>query len=68
MIARDVIMPIQKWLLSEGRCSSCGEALPGGAKTKGDSHIVVRCSCSRSFEYFPKENYFQKMFLTVPER
>lgn len=67
MSAKDVIMPIQRWLLGEGRCSSCGEYLESQGKKKLNSHFVVTCVCSHAFEYWPKEHHFEKAYLRVGE-
>lgn len=43
---RNVIAPIQAWLLSQGRCVGCGRDLvPKGKKRK------VTCACGRIFVY-----------------
>lgn len=65
MTPREVITPIQKWLLKEGKCSSCGEDLNSREKSKSHDHYMVTCSCSHEYAYYPKEDYYEKAYLTL---
>lgn len=48
---KNIIVPVQAWLLSQGKCVGCGKPLKDGkkskAKTKGDD--LVTCQCGRVF-------------------
>jgi len=42
---KNLITPIQSWLLSQGRCVGCGEELSKGKKEKS----TITCRCGRVF-------------------
>lgn len=50
---KNIIAPVQAWLLSRGQCVGCGMPLDGGksetAKVKG--HNKVTCKCGRIFMF-----------------
>jgi hypothetical protein len=47
---RNVIAPVQAWLLSQGRCVGCGTDLSTGKTEKHASGEKVTCSkCGRIF-------------------
>jgi predicted nucleic acid-binding Zn-ribbon protein len=47
---KNVIAPIQAWLLSQGRCVGCGKDLSAGKLSKSkDSKEKVTCSCGRIY-------------------
>ena len=47
---KNVISPIQAWLLSQGRCVGCGKELSDGKKSEGKAgDEKVTCSCGRIF-------------------
>lgn len=45
---KNVIAPVQAWLMSQGRCVGCGRDL-GGQVVKSGSKQRVTCSCGRIF-------------------
>lgn len=53
---KNVISPIQAWLLSQGRCVGCGKDLPQGDK--------VTCSCGRVFIRDPKTKKLRRALLS----
>jgi hypothetical protein len=56
---KNLIVPIQAWLLSQGRCVGCGEDL-SKAKVKGNNTI---CRCGRVFIYDSnKKTYRRALF------
>lgn len=61
---KNVIAPIQAWLLSQGRCVGCGKPLADGKKEK---HVKdtekVTCSCGRIFIYNPKDKKYRRALL-----
>ncbi len=47
---KNVIAPIQAWLLSQGRCVGCGRELSlGKVEPKRDGTEKVTCACGRIF-------------------
>lgn len=60
---KNVIAPIQAWLLSQGRCVGCGKELSLGKKEKRDGTEKVTCSCGRIFIYDPKNKKYRRALL-----
>ena len=63
---KNIIAPVQAWLLSRGSCVGCGTALSQGlhqpsAKVKGCEQVT--CKCGRIFIYDPKTNIFRRALL-----
>lgn len=46
---KNLIAPIQVWLLSQGRCVGCGTNLKKGVKKEVRGQITVTCHCGRIF-------------------
>ncbi|MEK7113144.1 MAG: hypothetical protein AAB875_07605 [Patescibacteria group bacterium] len=47
---KNVIAPIQAWLLSQGRCVGCGRELSTGkSEDKKDGTKKITCECGRIF-------------------
>ncbi len=47
---KNVIAPVQAWLLSQGRCVGCGAELSEGKKTQSDKGEKITCAkCGRIF-------------------
>jgi len=58
---KNIIAPIQAWLLSQGRCVGCGTPLGSGKKVKGkDSTYKVTCRCGRIFIYDSKTKKYRR--------
>ena len=56
---KNLISPIQAWLLSQNRCVGCGEDLTKGKQNKNN----VICRCGRVFIYDSnKKSYRRAMF------
>lgn len=61
---KNVIAPIQAWLMSQGRCVGCGKALKEMKKEKrGDETTKVTCECGRIFIYTPKTKKYRRALL-----
>lgn len=45
---KNIISPVQAWLLSQGKCVGCGRKLE---KREGDQLIQVTCECGRIYMY-----------------
>lgn len=50
---KNIISPVQAWLLSKGQCVGCGTPLSAGTtvKAKIKGHDQVTCKCGRIFMY-----------------
>ena len=61
---KNVIAPIQAWLMSQGRCVADGQPLASGTKEKRkDGSFKVTHSCGRIFIYNPKTNNYRRALL-----
>ena len=61
---KNVIAPIQAWLLSQGRCVGEGKPLSDGKKEKQkDGTEKITCSCGRIFIYDPKAKKYRRALL-----
>ena len=61
---KNVISPIQAWLLSQKRCVGCGKELTLAKKEKkSDSTEKVTCSCGRIFIYDSKSKKYRRALL-----
>ncbi|MEK7565769.1 MAG: hypothetical protein AAB506_01860 [Patescibacteria group bacterium] len=47
---KNIISPVQAWLLSQGKCVGCGMTLTGGAVSKYEAGFrKVTCKCRRIY-------------------
>lgn len=47
---KNIIAPVQAWLLSKGQCVGCGTLLAKGKKEKkADGSEKITCKCGRIF-------------------
>jgi hypothetical protein len=61
---KNLISPIQVWLLSQGRCVGCGDNLVRGTKKEVNSQITVTCRCGRIFIYDGKKDTYRRALFT----
>jgi len=45
---KNIIAPVQAWLLSQGKCAGCGKKLP---EKKGQGLVRIVCECGRIYMY-----------------
>ena len=59
---RNIISPVQAWLLSQGRCVGCGNSIKTGKKTKltNDEDEVSCKKCGRIFIFNKQTNRFRR--------
>jgi len=57
---KNIISPMQAWLLSQGKCVGCGKKLGGG---NGATSVRVTCSCGRVYMYDPQANKYRRATL-----
>jgi hypothetical protein len=64
---KNVLAPIQAWLLSRGQCVGCGMPLAGAkSKTRKDKNIQLTCKCGRVFIRNPqKKTYTRALFSEI---
>jgi predicted nucleic acid-binding Zn-ribbon protein len=61
---KNMISPIQAWLLSQARCVGCGKELKEGKKEKlADDTDKITCSCGRIYIYDPKTAKYRRALL-----
>lgn len=61
---RNVISPIQAWLMSQGKCVADGKALSKGKKEKRkDGTFKVTHDCGRIYIYNPKTKNYRRALL-----
>lgn len=54
---KNIIAPIQAWLLSQGRCVGCGRELE---RKSGGGLVKVSCGCGRVYMYDAKANIYRR--------
>jgi len=55
---RNLIAPVQAWLLSQGQCVGCGMPLAQGfSHTKSDGMEIVTCKCGRGYVKLSEHKY-----------
>jgi len=58
---KNIIAPVQAWLLSRGQCVGCGASLKKGKRKKRkDGMEKVTCKCGRIFIYNPKTKKYRR--------
>jgi len=59
---KNIIAPVQAWLLSQGKCVGCGKQLPAqkNKKAKLEDEFFVTCECSRIFVFNEKTGKFRR--------
>lgn len=63
---KNIIAPIQAWLLSQGRCVGCGTPLSKGKRGKAKNNkIKVTCRCGRIYIEEKPGRYRRALFEEV---
>ena len=57
---KNLISPIQAWLLSQKRCVGCGTPLSKGSKKQVRGKTTVTCRCGRIFIYEKSKNNYRR--------
>jgi hypothetical protein len=57
---KNIIAPMQAWLLSQGKCVGCGKLLEQKA---GTGLVQVTCSCGRVYMYDTAGHKFRRATL-----
>jgi hypothetical protein len=60
-VFKNIIAPVQAWLLSRGQCVGCGTPLRKGKVVKRkDGTEKVTCRCGRIFIFDPKTKKYRR--------
>ena len=54
---KNIISPVQAWLISQGRCGGCGRDLP---KIQKKGMVRVDCVCRRVYMYDSEANTYRR--------
>lgn len=54
---KNIIGPVQAWLLSQGKCVGCGKLLQ---KKNGEGVVRVTCECGRIYMYDSGSNSYRR--------
>ena len=58
---KNIIAPVQAWLLSRGQCVGCGMPLNKAKKVKKKNGVVkITCKCGRIFIYDKKSGKYRR--------
>lgn len=57
---KNLISPIQAWLLSQGRCVGCGESLHFGKVHQVKNKELVTCRCGRTFVHDSAKGVYRR--------
>lgn len=58
---KNIISPVQSWLLSRGQCVGCGKLLNKGRQEKRkDGSQKITCKCGRIFIYDQKNKKYRR--------
>jgi len=60
---KNVVAPIQAWLMSQGRCVGCGKDLSEGKSVKHKYGKKIICSCGRIFIYNTKNKNYRRALI-----
>ncbi len=58
---KNIISPVQAWLMSQGKCVGCGKLLVPGVGT--EKLIRVVCVCGRIYMYDPAAKKYRRALL-----
>jgi len=57
---KNIIAPVQAWLLSKGQCVGCGKSLIKGKRERKGETEKVTCKCGRIFIYDRKTKKYRR--------
>ncbi len=61
---KNIITPVQSWLLSQKRCVGCGTSLVQGTKSNQQANNVVLCKCKRMYIYNEEKGTYRRALLS----
>ncbi|MBI3577608.1 hypothetical protein HY086_06235 [Candidatus Gottesmanbacteria bacterium] len=54
---KNIVAPIQAWLISQGKCVGCGREL---SKPQGKGLVRATCVCGRIYMYDPAADKYRR--------
>jgi len=57
---KNILGPVQAWLLSQGKCVGCGKLLP---TKEGSGMVRIDCSCGRIYMYDSQARKYRRALL-----
>ena len=61
---KNIISPVQAWLLSRGQCVGCGTPLSKGTQGKSKKgETTVTCKCGRIFIFDTKNKKYRRALI-----
>lgn len=57
---KNILGPVQAWLLSQGKCVGCGRLLP---VKSGTGMVRVDCECGRIYMYDPEAKKYRRALI-----
>jgi hypothetical protein len=61
---KNMIAPVQAWLLSQNRCVGCGTALNVGEKKKVKNNTLVICKCKRIYIFEENSKKYRRALIS----
>ncbi len=65
---KNIISPVQAWLISQGRCAGCGVPLKGPnlklTASKIEDEELLTCKCGRVYVHDKKNNKYRRALLS----
>ncbi len=60
---KNIIAPVQAWLLSQKRCVGCGMPLAKGVKDKKGKFATFTCKCKRVYVYDETKKTYRRALI-----
>lgn len=57
---KNIIAPVQAWLLSQGKCVGCGRGLP---RKRGEGLVRISCTCGRVYMFDSQSDKYRRATL-----
>jgi predicted nucleic acid-binding Zn-ribbon protein len=57
---KNLVAPVQAWLLSQKRCVGCGTPLSKGVRNPVRGQTTVTCKCGRIFIHDEKKDTYRR--------
>lgn len=57
---KNILGPVQAWLMSQGKCVGCGKPLP---TPSGSGMVRVDCACGRIYMYDPQARKYRRALI-----
>ncbi len=61
---KNIIAPVQTWLLTQKRCVGCGMPLAKASVVRGKNGEVLRCKCKRMYIHDSVSGVYKRALLS----